>query len=180
MFPGFNSFINYIFSANGIMWVNHAWRFVSIRFIRKDFGLSEALSFLGSFLALAGGISLLSMAQFLLNILRFLITLRLLRRKTLEIPDLRTFNVFGTISDKLYHLKNDLSDFVKMSSIHGVRNLSGSLKEKIVWSIIIFLATWSCVRYVQLAFVTFPLNEAKTEFDQKIYDISEVCIINTG
>lgn len=122
---------------------------------------------------LAGGMSVFSIVQLLSCLLRVLIPLNN-NSEIKVIPSLGTRNVFHALSDKLYHLKKDFIDFVRMSSIHGVRNLTGSFRENIFWLAVISVATVSCVHFVGDLFKGSSLNEVVIELDDEVWSVDEV------
>lgn len=143
--------------------------------IEKVFGFSQALSYLGAFLALFSGISVFTFVHLLLRFSCFLIP----AKKSIEnraIPDLETrgYRLFHSLSDKLYHLKKDLKDFVRLSSIQGVRHVAGDARESFFWLAILAVATGSCVHFVRDLFQKFNQNEVAIEFDSKTSSVHEV------
>lgn len=142
--------------------------------IRKEaFGVLEAVSSFGSLLAFFGGISFVSMVQlaaeafhWLMRRMRFGNSAKNVAHK---IPEITT-----KFSSMLRQLKKDLGDFVKMSSIHGVRNLSRGFGSKIFWSTVITIATSACIFFVRELFDTFDQNRISIRIDSKTWSSSEV------
>lgn len=159
------------------MWVFHFQYYVVTSVAKKAFGIFKVVSYLGSFLALAGGISVFSFARLLLNLLHSMIPSKKNVNEIGEIPTLETRNVFHELADRLYHLKMDVTDFITMSSIHCIRNLTGSFKAKIFWLLTISVATTACVHFVSDSFKLFPQNRISYELDDKEWNVNEVFLI---
>lgn len=159
-----------------MLWVSHGNTFVTKYIARKRFSSSQAVVYFGSFLALFGGISLLSLMQLLLILAGAFVSLKKADNENAEIPSLETRNVFHVLTDKLYHVKKDISEYVKMSSISGVRNLAGSFREKIFWLAIISTAAAMCVHFVRDSFAIFNQKEVFLEYDYKTWSVNEVLL----
>lgn len=126
---------------------------------------------------LTGGISVFSLVQLLLSGMRILIPLNN-NTGSKAIPTLRSRNLFHILSDKLYHLKKDCADFIRMSSIHGVRNFTESFRENVFWFSVISVATAIWVHFVRDLFEGSPLTEVGVELDHKMWSVDEVFTIS--
>lgn len=82
--------------------------------------------------------------------------------------------IFTKFSTKLHHLKKDLSDFIKMSSIHGVNNLSRGFEAKIFWSAVIVVAASACVVFVRQLSNFHDQNQVFMRIEDKIWSDTEV------
>lgn len=136
------------------------------------FGVVQAISYLGSFLALASGVSLLLLLQFLLDFVPD--PSWNTNSKLREIPTIKTRTSLHVVSEKLGHLVEHVRDFIKMSSIHGVRNLSGDLRKKIVWLAFISAATWGSAHFVYKTVKDFSENAVITELADRTWSVNEV------
>lgn len=144
---------------------------------KKAFGFLDAFTNIGGLLALFGGISVISMIQLLVNVCQCVYAWR--RRggnATTEEPSGRIPSLFTNFSRKLHHLKKDLKDFIGMTSIHGVRNLSKSFGGRIFWSAVIVAATSGCVIIIQEWFDIFDRNRVFIEIDEKTWSDNEVFV----
>lgn len=142
--------------------------------MKKAFGWSQTVCYLGSFLVFSAGISTFSLIQVFLNFLKLLVPPKNHRNAIPEIRNLGTKNTFHVLSEKLYHLKKDLADFIKMSSIHGVRNLAGGVGEKIFWLASIAVTSTVLAHCVSDLLEIFPQNTVIFEYDDKLYNVNEV------
>lgn len=142
--------------------------------IKDAFGWSLKISYLGSFLVFSGGISLISIVQILLNILKIMIRSEKNRNMMPKIRKIGTKNVFDVLSEKMYHLRKDLTDFVKMSSIHGVHKLTGNFMKKIFWLAAIAVASIGVSHYLRNLFEIIPRNTVSYDLDDKMRSVNEV------
>lgn len=136
--------------------------------------MSQAVSYLGSFLMLASGISALSLVQILHNFFNRGFWKRAEKK---SIPSLRTRNVFHAMSSNLKHLSRDLAVFVRMTSIHGISNLAGGLKERIFWLAVISASAASCFHFSRNLFEDFAKNKVVIEFDQEMISSKDVIFL---
>lgn len=144
---------------------------------KKTFGFLDAFTNIGGLLALFGGISVISLIQLLVNVCQCVVAWR--RRggnATTDEPSHRIPNIFTNFSSKLHHLRKDLKDFIGMTSIHGVRNLSKSFGAKIFWSAVIVAATSACVFVTQEWFGFFDRNRVFIEIDERTWSDNEVFV----
>lgn len=164
------------FSRNvGYLWVFHQWsRSVGVMAIKDAFSWSLRISYLGSFLVFSGGISMISIVQILLNILKTMIRSEKNRNTMPKIRKIGTKNVFDVLSEKMYHLRTDLTDFVKMSSIHGVHKLTGGVKVKIFWLIAIAVASMGFSHHLRNLFEIIPRNTVSYDLDDEMRSVNEV------
>lgn len=146
--------------------------------VKKVLRFSQAVSYLGGFLAFTFGMSSFSFVQLLTSFFCILIPFKCKRTKATGIPTLGTKNRFHLLTEKLYHLNKDLKDFVKMSSIHGVRNLTGSFRKKVFWLSVIAVATASYVHFVRELLDVSPVNELSMEFDDEMWNVNDVIVIS--
>lgn len=112
--------------------------------------------------------------QLLLNFLRLLKASKKKVAVTREIPSLKTRTVLNTLADKMYHLKKDFTEFVKMSSIHGVRNLNGNSKEKIFWLSVISVASATFIRVTSAYYEAITQNQLFVQYDPEPWSTNEV------
>lgn len=142
---------------------------------KKAFGVIDAVTDFGGLLVLFSGTSIISMIQLLVNILHSVITWRkngdnaLAKNKNSNIP-----RIFTKFSSKLRHLKRDVKDFIKMSSIHGVSNFSRGFTSKIFWSAVIVLAASTFVTFVHELSNGLDGNRVFMRVDDKIWTDNEV------
>lgn len=144
---------------------------------KKAFETSQAISYLGSFLALAGGISVLSLMQLLLDFLRLVIPLRdtdIEIREIREIPTLATKTKFHILSKKLTHLRKHAANYARISTVHGFSNMNGGFRKKIFWLAVVTVATASCVYFTR----NLSHNEVIIEFDDEVWSVDEVCFFD--
>lgn len=165
-------------SENVFFGVVHRYLFIIETVSKKVFGMFEAVSYLGSFLALAGGISVLSLLQLLLDFLRLVIPSKISDTEFRGIPALTTRNKFHVLSEKLNHLKKHATEYAGMSSIHGIRNITEGFRKKIFWLAVISVATASCVHFVRNLFDASYQNEVIMEFDDQVWSTDEVCLFD--
>lgn len=114
-----------------------------------------------------------SIVQLSLNLLRLEFFSKN-KTKARAIPNVLSENYFHVLSGKLYHLKKDMNDFIRISSIHGIRNLQGGFKEKIFWLAAIVAATASFVYYSRYFFEALSQNEVAMQFDSEPWNSEEV------
>lgn len=142
--------------------------------IRKEaFGLLEAVASLGSMLAFFGGLSIVSIIQLTANAYLWLMKKMLV----VESPDNVRRDIpglFTKFSSMMRQLKKDFGDFIQMSSIHGVRNLSSSFGSKIFWSAVITTATSACIFFVLRLLETFDQNLVSIQIDGETLSSKEV------
>lgn len=163
-----------IFRKFGIIWIMHLNYYLVVKVLKRVFGASQAIMYIGNILLLAGGISLLSLVQLLLDFLRFLILSKKSEKNIREIPSLATHSRFHIWTEKVYHLKKDLVEFLKLSSIHGLHKLTGGVREKILWFLIISVAVAACCQSVLGLFRKNPQNQVGLELDDQTWSATEV------
>lgn len=142
--------------------------------MKKKFGILDGIGYVGGLLALMSGISLVSIIQLIWNFLGFFTAWRKNdKNETTTIPR-ATDSRFRCFTIKLYHLKKDLKDFIKMSSVHGMRNLTGSVGQKFFWLITISGSTAACVLFAQDLFKNFNQNQVTIEIEESSLSAHEV------
>lgn len=160
-------------SENVFFGVAHRHLFILGTESKKVFGTSQAISYLGSFLALAGGISVLSLLQLLLDLLRLIIPLRDTDteiRKIREIPTIATKTKFHILSEKLTHLRKHAADYARISNVHGFSNMTGGFRKKIFWLMVLTVATASCIYFTR----NLSQNEVIIELDDGVWSVDKV------
>lgn len=162
------------------MLIRQRYYFARLTSFKKLFGVFSAISYLGSFLALAGGLSLFSFLQCLLNFMRLVIPSMDTDIEIREIPALETKTKLRTLLEKLSHLKEHVEEFVKMSSIHGVHSLTGGFRGKFFWLAVISIATFGCAYFVKKSLELFSQNEVITEYEDKSWSVQEVCFYQSN
>lgn len=161
-------------SNTSTLWVVHRKLFINKLVISEAFGNFQAIIYLGSFMALASGISILKIVQFFADLLDYFKPPRDSATEIEERTNFESSSFFQVLSEKLDHLREHFKAFVKMSSIHGLRNLAGSFREKIFWIVVISAATWSCAHFLRSSFEAFKADQLSLEFDERPWNINEV------
>lgn len=134
------------------------------------FGILDGIKFVGGLMALVSGISVISVIQLVSNSFCWFKN----DKNTSSIPRAEMQNRFACFTFKLYHLRKDLQDFVRMSSIHGVRQLKGTKGKKFFWLTVISVLTAVCVYFVRELLEAFPQNRVVIEIVERSPSENEV------
>lgn len=126
-------------------------------------------------MALVSGVSVISVIQLVSNSFCFFISWFKNDKNISNIPRAEMQNRFACFTFKLYHLRKDLQDFVRMSSIHGVRQLKGTKGKKFFWLTVISVSTAVCVYFVRELLEAFPQNRVVIEIVERSPSENEVC-----
>lgn len=144
---------------------------------RRTVGFIYAITNLGGLLMLFSGISIISMIQLLVNVLHFLISWKKKGiRNSVETRSHNIPRIFTKFSTRFHHLKRDVKDFIRMSSIHGVNNLSKGFGSKVFWSAVIVLAASTFVTFVRDLSKGFDQNRIFIRTDDEMWTDKEVFV----
>lgn len=81
---------------------------------------------------------------------------------------------FNVDSSRFHHLARDLTDFLKKTSIHGVRYLTKTPEKKVVWSIVIVISASLGILYVSDLMKNSSNDPVALEISDKIWNVRNV------
>lgn len=139
----------------------------------KQLRYKDFVATFGCLLMLAGGISLISLVELLLTLVR---CLKPCDNQNNKLEEICKHSRFQVDSSQFYHMTRDVADFLKMTSIHGVHYLTRSSEKKVLWSLFIVTAASLGVHFVYDSIKNQLKDPVFLEISDQIWNARDVII----
>lgn len=136
----------------------------------KQLAFNDFVATSGCLLMFAGGVSMISLIELLLSLVR---CLKICNSDSIKLEGICNLRL-KMKGSRFYHLTKDVVDFLNMSSIHGVQYLLRSSAQKVLWSVCIVTSAALGVHFVNDSIRSLKKDPVALEVSDNVWNARDV------